>query len=263
MRLGITSYAYRYAARGIGGEPLSPAGTLQRTAEAGLQMVQFCENQPLWELELNELEELKQLSRELGVGVELGAHGLEAEHLHECIDLAAGMGSRALRIVVDTSRADQVEKIFRGLLPVCDDAGVILALENHGRLPLAEMAALLGRLDTPTVRACLDLLNSIERLEGPAEVLRHLAPFAAQLHLKDARTESLGTGWAVRGSPIGEGLVDLGAALDATVEQDPDVFLEQWMEPAEDASQTLAQEREWLERGIANVRRLLAERDLT
>ncbi len=84
MRLGLSSYAYRYAVSALSAPPRRPLAAvdlLRRAATLGLDMVQFCDNVPLDALSAQELDRVVKASHELGLAVEVGTRGLERERL--------------------------------------------------------------------------------------------------------------------------------------------------------------------------------------
>jgi len=134
-----------------------------------------------------------------------------------------------------------------------------VAIENHFRLPPVELARLIQAIDDPRVGACLDPLNSIAKLVGPSETVATLAPLAVSVHVKDAISTRLNTGFYIAGCPLGEGLVDIPGMLAAVraAGRSPNLLIECWMDRLEDEEATLAQEEAWVRRGIAYLRQLL------
>ena len=55
MRLGLSSYSYRYAVTDAR-EPLDAAAMLPRAAALGLDFLQICDNLPLHRLSIGELQ---------------------------------------------------------------------------------------------------------------------------------------------------------------------------------------------------------------
>jgi sugar phosphate isomerase/epimerase len=118
------------------------------------------------------------------------------------------------------------------------------------------MADLIRSLDAPNVGACLDPLNAISRLVGPGEVIRALAPLAVTAHVKDGTMRRESATWLLRGCPVGDGLLDVGALLSALRESPhtPNLLVEGWMEPLESEAATLAQEAAWTRRSMEALR---------
>ncbi len=262
MRLGLSSFTYRYAIRAEPGmaKPLTAAGLLARAAALGLQAVQFCENLPLTALTAAEWEELLAASRRLGVAIELGTRGLESTKLLEHVDLAAKARSRALRLVLDATNPAAIADRLRPVLKRCRERGVLLAVENHFDLRSARLAELIRQLDDRWLGVCLDTANSTGHLEDPMDTLAQLEPYVVQVHLKDYAVEKAPIAYRITGRPLGQGWLDPETILRALMSRGvaPDVFLEQWMEPEGSPEATLAKEQDWVEASIRAVRSYLA-----
>jgi sugar phosphate isomerase/epimerase len=262
MTIGVSSYAYRWAVR-IG--EMDVFALLDRAREARAGVVQICDNLPLDGLADRALADLAQRAAELGLVLEVGIKGSQPEHVRRNLDVARRLGARLLRTVLtDAGREpsfDEFVAIFRSLLPDLRAAGVTLAVENHFHLSPAVLARLVEAVGDPAVGVCLDSLNSISRLVGPAETVAALAPFAVSVHAKDAVVRRLRTGFYVAGCPLGEGLVDLPGLLAAVCAagRSPNVLVECWMDRLDDEEATLAQEEDWVRRGVGYLRRLLEE----
>ena len=259
MKIGVSSYAYRWA---VCWGQLDVFSLLGRSHEAGGEVVQICDNLPLDTLTDEELTDLAHRATELGLTLEVGIKGSRPEHVRRNLDVAEQLGARLLRVVLtDTGWQpcfDKFVALFESLLPSMRVAGVTLAVENHFGLPPAELACLVEAIGDSLVGVCLDPLNSISKLVGPAETVATLAPFAVSVHAKDATITRLNTGFYIAGCPLGEGLVDL-AGLLSTVRatgRSPNVLVECWTDRLEDEPATLAQEEAWGRQGISYLRRL-------
>jgi 3-oxoisoapionate decarboxylase len=262
MRIGLSSFIYRYAIAGLGGQTDAPFGAvdlLERAAALGLQVVQFCENLPLARLTAAEREDLLGASRRLGVAIELGTRGLEIDALREQVDLAAALGSRALRLVLGAADPEAISEALQPTLRRCHERGVGLAIENHCDLRSTQLAELIRRTDSRWLTVCLDTANSTGQLERPMETIATLAPYIGQLHLKDFAVEKSPIGYRVVGRILGQGWLDVPAVLAAVLGRgrDPDVLLEQWMEPEGGLEETLAKEQAWVESSVRAARAYL------
>jgi sugar phosphate isomerase/epimerase len=263
--LGLSSYIYRYAIAGQGGRTvprLDATGLLERAAALRLQVVQFCENLPLTRLMAAEREELLRASRRLGVAIEIGTRGLEGEALLEHVDLAAMLGSRAVRVVLGVADPAVIAAALQVPLRRCHQRQVVLAIENHCDLRSTQLADLIRGMDSRWLKVCLDTANSTGQLERPMETVAALEPYVTQLHLKDFAVEKSSIGYRVVGRVLGQGWLDVPAMLAAVMGRgrDPDVLLEQWMEPEASPEETLAKEQEWVEASVRVARGYLSRR---
>ena len=94
-------------------------------------------------------------------------------------------------------------------VPVVARHGVRLAVENHKDWRTEELVALLKKLGSDHVGACIDTGNSMTLLEDPTEVVEALAPWAVTTHLKDMGVEEYERGFRVAEVPLGAGVLDL------------------------------------------------------
>jgi len=62
---------------------------------------------------------------------------------------------------------------------------------------------------------CLDTGNNIALLDNPASAIDTLAPYAISTHFKDMAVEPCADGFLLSEVPLGEGIVDLSAAVAA------------------------------------------------
>lgn len=267
MKIGIGSYTLRWA---VGtpewrpARPLTPEGLVDQAAALGAEVLQFLENMPL-NLSRSDCWKLSARAQALGVSLEVGLRGCRAERLRSHLLLAAELDAHLLRVVLEDERGaptvDEAVATLRGLLPDLRAAGVTLAIENHSSLRPAEIARIIAAVDDPAVAACLDALNSIERLVGPLETAAALAPYAVSAHFKDVRVVRHGASWRLAACPLGEGVVDCAGVLTAlrAAGRAPNLLVESWMDPLEDEAATLAQEEAWTRQGIAYLRKLAAE----
>jgi len=261
MRLGLSSFIYRYATSRDphNTTPMDAATLLRRAYAYGLDVVQFADNLPLHHLDATELQTLQDLAGELDMGIEVGTRGLDRGILDAYVLLALMFHSRALRLVLGESDVARVELELRWLLPRLEDSNLPLAIENHGEMSARQLAALIEGLDHPLLRTCVDTANNLLLVERPSETVAALAGPALQLHLKDYVVLPAPVGYRITGCPLGEGRLDLSEtlALLQPAERDLDVFLESWMDPTPEWSQTLLQEEQWIGRCVDRAREAL------
>ncbi len=258
MRLGLSSFIYRYAAspRPDDAAPMDAQTMLRRAYALELDVVQFSDNLPLHRLDAEDLRAVRDLADSLGLGVEVGTRGLDRARLEEYIGLCLFFGSRALRLVLDEPDPERVRTALRWLASLLNEQGLPLAIENHGSIPSRALAELVEALDEPLIGFCVDTANNLILLERPLETVAALAPRARQLHLKDYVVEPARVGYRVTGRVLGQGALD-GPAVIAAVrpaERDLDVFLESWMDPADSWGETLLQEERWIAQSVDQAR---------
>lgn len=125
-----------------------------------------------------------------GLRVELDTSDTAPEHLSTMIAVAAACGADTLRVYTryDGALADIIERSvadLRAVVPAAADAGVLVVFENHEDFQGTAVAEILGRVDSPWVRALYDYGNSQMVGEDPFIALEAMAPFIARVHLKD------------------------------------------------------------------------------
>ena len=101
----------------------------------------------------------------------------------------------------------RVVRGLRELLPVAEEQGVVLALENHGGLPCSgeEQVSVIEEIDSPFLRATVDVGNYRAYPQEPEDGTAAAAKYCAYVHLKDSRILPDGKR---EGTVLGEGTVD-------------------------------------------------------
>ncbi len=270
MRLGIGSYAFAWGIGVPGYPPVRPMTAfdlLETAARFEVRLVQICDNLPLTQLSLAELDRFAARANELKIQVELGTLGLGCDNLRAYLQLAQRFGCLFVRVVVD-SKGDEPtpEEIVARLRPLVTefaDAGVKLAIENHDRFRSRTLAWIVEQLGPANVGICLDTVNSFGALEGPEVVVQTLAPYTLCLHVKDftIRRVSHRMGFILEGCPAGQGQLDVLWLLKqlANCPHSFNVILETWVSPSDSLEETIARERAWTETGKNYLRGLIAE----
>ncbi len=268
MRLGLGSYALAWAIGVPGHEPERPLdvfGFLERAAELGFDLVQIADNLPLHRLSEDDLGQLKSLARRLSIDIEVGMRGLTGGNLEHYLELAQFFASPLLRVVVDSEghhpNLDEVVSTVREVLPQFEKSGVTLAVENHDRFKARDLLGIIEALDSPFVGVCLDTVNSFGALEGPEVVVKTLAPFVVNLHIKDfeVRREHHNMGFRIAGTPAGRGSLNIPWLVKTleTKAREANAILELWPSPERSVSETVEKESEWLKQSQRYLKGLL------
>ncbi len=258
MKLGISSYALTWSI-GVPGyekpqKPLTAEGLLEKADELGVRVVQFADNLPVHQMSIEQQSHLKSLSARLRMELEVGTRGTNPGHLKQCLFIADIMDSRIVRTLVTTPDLQQAVAEIREVLPQFAAAGITLALENHGLHSTSELIELFDILDSPYVRCCLDTVNSFGALESPDHVIRELAPYTINLHMKDftiARVDHQ-MGFVILGTPAGDGKLDLNR-LEFELNRhhrNPNCILELWTPFTETVENTIRIENQWCRQSI-------------
>jgi len=266
MRLGIGSYTFPWAI-GIPGRlperPMKALDLLDKASTLGVSVVQISDNLPLDRLPPPELDAV--VERALDFDIEVGTRGLAPDSLHTYVRLAGRLGSRILRVVVDTADhhppEQEVVRTIRALVPELERAGVVLAIENHDRFTAQVLASIVERIGSDYVGVCLDTVNSFGALEGPEVVVAVLAPYVVNLHVKDFVVERAShlMGFIIEGRPAGQGMLDVPRLLVQLDSQSrsPNAILELWTPPEVSLDATIGKEAAWAVESIRYLRQLI------
>ncbi len=260
MKLGIGSYTFTWAIGIPGAEPERPMTArdlIARAAELNVRLVQFGPNLKF------DLEDCR-AARGAGLEVEIGATSLD---LAEWVPFARAAGAKLLRTVlqeepVDVPPPGWIERRLRALIPLLEEHGIRLALENS-IVPAAQLRAVLESIAHPALGITLDTANSLVIGEDWRHVLRELAAFTYCLHLKDyrIRREWHRLGFRVEGAPAGQGQLDIPQILGALKQAGArcNAILELWPPQQATLDETIALEDQWARESIRYLRRLIEE----
>lgn len=268
-KLGISSWSFPWAI-GVAGYPspknrLTATGLLEKAHHLGVNVVQIADNLPLHRLSSSELNELRSAAQKYQIELETGTRGVEPDHLIKYLEIAKFLNSRILRTLTHTaeSRPDlpQIEQWLSEVLPSFAAAGVTIALENYERHTAGELAELVRRINHPNLGVCLDTVNNFGALEGPETVLKELAPYVVNLHIKDFDIVRVdyAMGFLVTGKPAGEGKLNVPQVLKELNQNGHsfNMILELWPPFKNDVEASILNEAEWVERSIAYLKKLI------
>ncbi|GAA1483957.1 sugar phosphate isomerase/epimerase family protein [Brachybacterium fresconis] len=287
MKIGIGSYALFWEFQDANPEPLSLAGMIDRAAQLGCEVFQFCDDPRIEQCDAAALQELRERAEILGLELELGTRGIDPEHLGRHLDIAEALGARLLRSMISAEEiADgsaAAAGTLRSLLPRLETAGITLALETYEQIPTSTLLQVIDAVGSPLVGVCLDPANCVAGLEHPQQVITSCAPRTVNLHVKDfAFARQAGwVGFVYSGAPLGEGLLDLELELGAvygagapsagkrsavadgptpgSARRTPRAIVEHWLPWQGDLERTLTTERAWTDRTLTALRAWRAE----
>jgi 3-oxoisoapionate decarboxylase len=242
-------------------------GLLAEAERLGTRVLQVCDKLPLTRLTPAELDEFERRTRAAGIAVEVGTRGMQPDNVLLHLRLAERFHSSFVRIVTDSTgdepSPEEVVARLRAFLPAFQSAGVKLALENHDRFSARTLAGILEQVGTEHAGICLDTVNSFGALEGPEVVVRTLATYTLNLHVKDFTIERVSSkmGFIVTGRPAGEGRLDLPWLLERlrAAGRDVNAILEIWPPFGPTLEETIARERAWVETSVRNLRKLIPD----
>lgn len=258
MLWGISSYALAWSI-GVPGypppvEPLTPVGLLDLAAQRGVRLVQIADNIPLHRLPEPELTALGTHAESRGITLEVGTRGTQPELLLEYLEIARRLGSRLVRTLITEPSLTQATSDIAAVLPRYEQAGVLLAIENHGLHTTAQLSGLFDAFSSASLGCCLDTVNSFGALEAPDTVIRALAPYTVNVHFKDFEIKRADhqMGFVLSGTPAGYGKLDLQALLACLRPYGKryTTVLELWPPYTGSVEETIALERQWLQLSV-------------
>lgn len=270
MKLGITSYAYRWA---VGGDtrfgdsivlkkPMNPFDLVRKTSELGLEVVQICENVDL-NMSNRNFKNLGKIADDLNVMLELGATGMDMTILKRCVIMAELAHAHLVRVYpTEKEPVSRLTERLRDFLPILRSKGLVLAIENSSLWLYSsrQLATIFRKVDSPLIGACIDVVNSIGLLEKPLETVRILAPYAVSLHIKDYRIERKSvSGFTIFGVPLGTGMLNVKAVLETVKRagREPNILIEQFMDKKGNIQETFEEEERWVKEGIKYLKSFL------
>ena len=268
MKLGIGSYAFAWNI-GVPGlipeHPMDVFEFVKTASNLGAEVVQIADNLPLHGMEDRKIQQLIKVCSRLGLSAEIGTRGLQVDRVKQYLKIAQRFDSPFLRLVVDDvgfePSLDQIIRDVRLLLPVMQQRGVMLAIENHDRFKVKELVQIIEATDPQLVGICLDTANSLGAGEGIEEAMRYLAPFTVNLHVKDFVVDRVPSnmGFTVSGCPAGEGVIDVPSLLRRLSKNQNffSVTLELWSDLMSDIEQTTAREHRWAAKSMTYLKSLV------
>jgi sugar phosphate isomerase/epimerase len=270
MKPGISSYTFTWAVGVPGSMPQKPMTTydlIDRTAGAGLGLVQVADNLPLEMLAISELESLHRYARARNISIEMGGRGLTPEHTMKCLQTAVRLHSQILRMVIDAQEFEPdipaIVSIIRELAPEFKSRNIKLAIENHDRFKAREFEKIIQAVGSDRVGICLDSVNSMGAGEGFNTVADILIPYTINLHVKDFTIFRVShkMGLIIEGRPAGRGMLNI-PELTARLKETghcQSAILELWTPPEDDIDKTIRKESSWADESIAYLKSIFKE----
>ena len=200
---------------------------MDMAVEHGLAGVEFPPDDCLPDLAPSTLESARACAEERGLFVVADGGQVEREMLERLIPAASGIGASTLRVVMSgvlggdrrplagrwNAHLADCGVILRAVLPLAEEHGVTIAVENHSDATSHDMAWLCEELDSPYVGITLDVGNVLAVCEEPFGYTERLLPHLRHIHLKDYTLHPSNEGFRIARCPLGAGVVDYPALL--------------------------------------------------
>jgi sugar phosphate isomerase/epimerase len=209
-------------------EPLSAAGLMDRAVEFGLGGVEF----PLGATHGDELEVLRDALASRGLSVVADYMVIvdgDCEEFCDFLRAAAKLGAKVARAIMSKilcgdrrplaggweARLEAVAARLKQVLPLAQDLGLSVALENHQDATTVDFLRLHEMVGYhPAFGVTLDTGNPLSVGEEPVEAARRLAPLIRHVHLKDYTIHFAPEGYRLVRCAAGDGVIDFPAILD-------------------------------------------------
>ena len=263
IKIGATSYVFRYLLADVARAPRM-GDFLAMARNAGLERLQVCENARPLELSCSEWESLRKRSDQLGLEIALGCMTLDPEVVVQYLHRVEAIGASQLRIVLESERGrmsrGQIHEFLGRVTPFLEQRRMRLAFENHFDIPCRMLAEAVSEYPPELMGFCLDVANSLRNFEDMDTVFDLLGPRATMYHLKDYRLTGSNVGFAVTGTPFGEGQIDRCKMFQRIFEHTaaPEIYLETWTPQTGDWETDVASDAHFVEASIRNLKKELA-----
>jgi sugar phosphate isomerase/epimerase len=152
------------------------------------------------------------------------AHRDHLDYLRSCIQIAKHLGTDIIRVFTFWKRGpsrpvwERVKRQFRPAIPIAEQEGVVLGVENEHSTYVAtaaEAKQFTEEMDSPAVRVVWDPCNEVYAEEGITpypDAYELVRPSTSHVHVKDALKDPKGQAQL---TPVGEGIIDWkGQLLD-------------------------------------------------
>ena len=114
-------------------------------------------------------------------------------------------------------------RILGEVLPVAEEYGVSIAVENHSDATSRDLLMLCETLDSPLIGITLDTGNVLSVLEEPIGYATRLMPFLKNVHLKDYTIHPTDEGYRIARCALGRGVVDFPNLLPLIEKHHPNI----------------------------------------
>lgn len=268
MRLGIGSYTYGWASgaysypglASMDAQLLTAEELIDRTVSFGLGLVQLCIMPQLHTFSEQSLIALSEYAQTRSVEIEVGTTGSDPENLLDYLRIAKLLGAKSVRTIFPDASGDlgRETETLREIVGRYEELGISLMVENHEAYSTTALAELLATVDSPSIGACIDPVNSLGNGEGVREVVKNLGRYAIGLHVKDfdSHRHPSNQEFTISGTPAGSGRLDIPWLLEAIAAHNSNasVVLEQWTSIGEGHTEAVLTQERWANEGIAYLK---------
>ncbi len=200
---------------------------MDMAVDHGLGGVEFPPDGCLTDLSPGSLAQARARAEENGLFVVADGGQVEGEMLRRLIPAAAAIGASTLRVVMSgvlggdrrplsgrwNAHLAGCRDILREALPLAEEHGVTIAVENHSDATSHDMRWLCEELDSAYIGITLDVGNVLAVCEEPFGYTERLLPYLRHVHLKDYTIHPSDEGYRIARCSLGSGVVDYPGLL--------------------------------------------------
>ena len=108
---------------------------------------------------------------------------------------------------------DALVEPFQHVMPLAEDYGIPVGIENHQDLCSWELLDLSERVGSPQLGVTMDVGNAFAVGEHPLDFAERILPILKHVHIKDYTVHPTPAGYRLKRCPIGHGVVDWPAII--------------------------------------------------
>lgn len=222
MPTGLCLYTFSHLAGGY-----DAYGLMDLVARHGLSGVEFPPDVCLPDLNSDTLRKAKDYAADRGLFIVADGGLVEPEMLRRLIPVARELGASTLRVILSSvvggdrrpmagrweEHMQSCLEILRETIPIAENYGVNIAIENHNDTTSLELLRLCEELDSAYIGINLDTGSVLAVCEEPVGFATRLMPFLKNIHLKDYTIHPTDEGFRIARCPLGKGVVDFPVLL--------------------------------------------------
>ncbi|HMF74231.1 MAG TPA: sugar phosphate isomerase/epimerase family protein [Bryobacteraceae bacterium] len=153
-------------------------------------------------------------------GLEGGTNDSAYDDMIRSFDHAQAIGAKVMRVVGSSLRfrnqphgpqLERLTQMFRKAVPIAEEYGIRMAVENHIDFNGQEMLSLLRSVDSPFLGINFDTGNFVRLLDDPVQAMDELAAYTYATHIKDLKLQRgvpANEWYFFSSAPVGDGVVD-------------------------------------------------------
>ena len=232
MSIGLCYYTFTHL-----GAQYDAYDLMNLAEKHGLAGAEFPPEECLPDLSEESLQKARQYAADRGQYIVADGGIVEVGMLRRLIPAAHGLGTPTLRVILSgilggdrrslSGKWDEYLqnciRVLGEVLPVAEEYGVSIAVENHSDATSRDLLILCETLDSPHIGITLDTGNVLSVLEEPIGYATRLMPFLKNVHLKDYTIHPSDEGYRIARCALGRGVVDFPNLLPLIEKHYPNI----------------------------------------